>query len=148
MVPWDFGSPSPRAKFVSNVHGYTCTSKVLLFIQNSLHCNKVVCIISVFSRLFQQELCALLRLLPTCYHRNRNIIGSTLYTQGCYPPFTKNKCVYFSKVFCYYNSAWLSFTTQIDVKGFMQWELILNKLYLPPTKCFTSTGFFELAHEW
>ena len=107
MVPWDFGSLSPRAKFVSYVHGYTCTSKdwfMLLFIQNSSHCNKVVCLKHHFclysdcSRLF-------LRLLPTCYHRNRNInstlysgllptcyhrnrnINSTLY-QGCYPLVT------------------------------------------------------------
>ena len=75
-----FGSPSPRAKFVSYIHGYTCTSKdwFLLFIQNSLHCNKVVCMKHHFclysdcSHLFQQELYALLRLVPTCYHRNRN----------------------------------------------------------------------------
>ena len=48
----------------------------------------------------------------------------------------KNKCVILAKYFATTNSAWLSFTMQIDVKGFMQWELILNKLHLPPTKCF------------
>ena len=39
------------------------------------------------------------------------MVECTLQKQVCY----------FSKVFCYYNSARLSFTTQIDVKGFMQY---------------------------
>ena len=36
------------------------------------------------------------------------------------------------------------------LQGFMhaQRELILNKLYLPPTKCFTNTRFFELVATW
>ena len=54
---------------------------------------------------------------------------------------------YFSKVFGYYNCMTIlpKFYECSDVKGFMQWELIL---YLPPTECFTSTRFFELACEF
>ena len=82
MVPWDFGSPSPRAKFVSYVHGYTCTSKdwFLLFTYK---------IVYTVTRWFVWNIISvcttcILRLFPTrttqagthlqCYHRNRNIL--------------------------------------------------------------------------
>ena len=107
MVPWDFGSPSPRAKLVSYVHGYTCTSKdwfLLLFIQNSLHSNKVVCMKHHFclysdcSRLFQQELSG--QYPPVTIETETYLYplikavtietGTSFVpsTQGCYPPVT------------------------------------------------------------
>ena len=90
MVPWDFGSPSPRAKFVSYyIHGYTSTSKdwfLLLFIQNSLHCNKVVCMKHHFC------LCTtcILRLLPPFPTRTIYMLYS-----GWYPPATIETGTYF-----------------------------------------------------
>ena len=68
------------------------------------------------------------------------------YTKAVIRTLQKQVC-YFSKVFCYYNSAWLSFTTQIDVKGFMQWELIwINFTCLPQNVLQTLDSHMNDSH--